>query len=243
MPPLDALQQGVQSGSPSTTETTNATQFTQVLGRLLENVQSGGLDLVPAIDAITNAVTDSIIGGQTGTTSDRVLVSKGTGARALQPTVVSIDPATGDMDTNGGDLTVGDVTAAAITADSVSADTGAFTSSLTKGGNDVAVATQSVCCSWTFKYPEDETIYLIINSPFTWDIDATSTVTEVGTSTVTVSVNAGSLSSNSASTSQTTVSQSATVSLTGYVAVTFASTSSDCENLCLTIGGTRVLDS
>lgn len=249
MPPLDSLQPGAasQTNAPSTTEATNATQLTQVLGKLVEGLSSQGGDVVAAIEAITSAVTASLIGGTTGTTINRVLVAKGTTGRALQATPVTIDPSTGNIDTHGADLTVDDITADVIGATTVNATNGAFSSTLTKGGANLAIVTQTICASFTFKFPEDETVALILNSPFAWTITETNTITEVGTSTVTTKIGTTALGggANSASTSLNTVAQASanSVALTNQINVTFASTSSDCENLCLTIVGTRVLDS
>jgi len=236
MPPLD-LQTSAQSSA--STEAQNAVQLTQVMGSLIDNMGTQSGDVVAAINDVTQAVTDSLIGGTTGVTTDQVLVAKGTSGFALQPTVVTIDPATGDI-TTPGTLAVTD-----ITAETVTADDGVFANSLTIGGEDVAITTQTVCCSWTFKYPDDETVALILNAKFAWTITETNTITEVGTSTVTVDINSTPLggASNSASTSLNTQTQSSAnvVALTNQINVTFASTSSDCENLCLTIYGTRVL--
>lgn len=238
MPPLD-LQDTAQSSA--STEAQNAVQLTQVMGSLIKNIGSQSSDLVDAINDVTQAVEDSLIGGTTGATADQVLVAKGTTGRALQPTVVTIDPATGDIDTHGGDIDVD-----AINAVDVVADTGAFASSLTVGGENVAITTQTIGCSFAFKYPDDETVALILNSKFAWTITETNTITEVGTSTVTVKIGTTALggSSNSASTSLDTQSHSSAnaVALTNQINVEFSSTSGDCENLCLTIYGTRILD-
>lgn len=240
MPPLPELQQNDQPApSPlSTTEATNASQLNQVLGKLVEGMQSQASDLIAAIQSITTAVTNSLIGGSTGATANKALVSKGTSARALQPTVVDIDPATGDIDTQGGNLTVEDIAAADVGATNIDA-----TTSLTRNGTDVAIVNQIVAMSFTFKYPEDETLFILLNAPFAFTITNTTTITEVGTSTVTLDAGSGTTSPNSASTTQDSVAQSLLITSSGYISVTFASTSSDCENLCLTIAGTTVLAS
>lgn len=243
MPPLAELNPStVGSSAPSTTEATNANQLNQVVGKLVEAAGVQSADLVAAIDSVATAVTNSLIGGTTGATINRVLVAKGTTGRALQATPVTIDPATGNINANGADLTVDD-----ITADVITANTGTFATTLTKGGANLAIVTQTICASFTFKFPEDETVALILNSPFAWTITQTNTITEVGTSTVTTKIGTTALGggANSASTSLNTVTRSSanSVAVTNQINVTFASTSSDCENLCLTIVGTRVLDS
>lgn len=106
-------------------------------------------------------------------------------------------------------------------------------------------ATQPVCASFTFKAPEDETVPLVINSPFAWNIDSVTTRTEAGTSTATVKIGTTALggTANSASTTEQEQEHSSAnaVAVGDDLQVTFASTSSDCENLCLTIAGTRTL--
>lgn len=238
MPPLPDLNQTETPSPTSTTEATNASQLNQVLGKLVEGMQSQTADLLTAIQAIATAITASLIGGVTGATANRALVSKGTGGRALQPTVVSIDPVTGDVNTNGGDLTVDD-----ITADNIAAATGAFSSTLTSGGANVAIVDQDVAMTFVFKYPEDETFWILLNAPFAFTITNTTTITEVGTSTVTLTGGGGSTTANSASTTQDSQAQNLDITFSDYITVTFASTSSDCENLCLTIAGTTVLAS
>ena len=215
-------------------DVSNAKQLNQVISQITQALGSGSDAVITALGSIASAITASIIGGSTGSTADRALVSKGTTGRALQATPVSISPSTGDINTNGGDLTVDDITA----------DNGAFTT-LTKGGVSVATVTQAVGMSFTFKFPEDETVPLYLNFTFAWTITSVTTITEVGTSTVTVKINTTALggSANSASTSQETQAHSTAnaVATTDKVQVTFASTSSDCENLCVTIQGTRTL--
>jgi hypothetical protein len=83
-------------GSPAATqEASNATLLNQTLGKLLDEAASGNADIVAALQSIATAVTSSLIGGITGTDANRILVSKGTSSRALQPSVVTLDPATG----------------------------------------------------------------------------------------------------------------------------------------------------
>ncbi len=216
--------------TPSTTEASNALMLNQVMGQLTSSLASGNTDVVALLNQIASAISADIIGGTTGVTANRALISKGIGGFALQASPVTIDAATGDVNTNGGDVT---------------ADNGIFSTSLTVGGQNVAITTQTIAASFTFKFPEDETVALILNSQFTWTITQTDTITEVGTSTVTVKIGTTALggSSNSASTVLNTQAHSTnnSVASTNQVNVTFASTSSDCENLCLTIWGTRIL--
>ena len=234
---LDDPQQA--TGAPvSTTESTNAGMLNQAMGAVLETLNSNSSALIAKLTAIASAITASIIGGSTGSTANRVLVAKGTTGRALQATPVTIDPSTGNVNTNGGDLTVDD-----ITADDIAAQDGAFSATLTKGGANVAIATQSVGASFTFAFPENGSMYLIIEIPFAWTITSTAANTITGSATVALSNTGTPLNALSVTTSGTSVAQNSTVGVGGYLAVTFSSVSSDCTNLCLSIWGTRVLAS
>ncbi len=105
---------------------------------------------------------------------------------------------------------------------------------------------QVVAAAFTFKFVEDETVRLIINCPFAWTITSTTTRTEAGTATCTFKIDGVALggTANSASTSEQTQAHSSAnvVDAGDDVEVTFSSTSGDCENLAITIAGTRVLD-
>lgn len=95
---LDTQQPTIPAApAVSTTEATNAKMLTQSVGKLVEALQGGNVDVVAAINAITSAITASIIGGTTGATANRVLVAKGTGGFALQASSASIDPTTGTL--------------------------------------------------------------------------------------------------------------------------------------------------
>jgi hypothetical protein len=106
-------------------------------------------------------------------------------------------------------------------------------------------ALSSACAAFVFKVPEDETVRLIIKSPFAFTITETTTRTEVGTATCTFAIDGVSLggTANSASTSEQSQAHSTNNAVTAGqdVTVTFSSTSADCENLSITIAGTRTL--
>ena len=234
---LDDPQQA--TGAPvSTTESTNAGMLNQAMGAVLETLNSNSSALIGKLNAIASAITASIIGGTTGSTANRVLVAKGTTGRALQATPVTIDPSTGNVNTNGGDLTVDD-----ITADDIAAQDGAFSATLTKGGSNLAVVTQTVGASYTFAFPENGTLFLIIVFPYAWTVTSTSAITSAGSATVTPLNSGSGMTALSATIGGTTVSQNSTIGVGGYLAVTFSSVSSDCTNLCLSLWGTRVLAS
>ena len=228
---LDDPQQA--TGAPvSTTESTNAGMLNQAMGAVLETLNSNSSALIAKLNAIASAITSSIFGGNVGATANRIVTSKGTSGLVLQGSGASVD-ASGNINTNGGDLTVDDITA----------DTGAFATGLTKGGANVAIVTQTICASFTFAFPENGTVNLILNQQFAWTITLTVVITEAGTATVQVLNNGSGITSNSASTSRSSVAQNSAVAGNSDIAVTFSSVSSTCENLCLTIWGTRVLAS
>ena len=223
----------------STTESTNAQQRTQVLGKIADTLDAGNTDQTALLDQIASAITSDIIGGSTGATDNRVLISKGTGGRALEASGVTADTS-GNINTNGGDLTVDD-----ITADAIGANSGAFATTLTKGGVNVAVVNQIVQLPTLWLFPVNGANKIVVKSAFAFTITETTTITTVGTSTVTISINGTPLggSANSASTSEQSQTHSTAnaVAIGDDITVTFASTSSDCVNLSLNIAGTIVL--
>ncbi len=103
----------------------------------------------------------------------------------------------------------------------------------------------TIAWSGVFKAPEDETVYLVLKAPFAFTITEVTTRTEVGTSTCTFKIDGTSLggTANSASTSEQsqTHSSSNAVAVGQDLTVVFSSTSSDCENLAITIKATRFL--
>ena len=220
----------------STTESTNAQQRTQQLGPIADALASGTTDLLADIAA---AITSDIIGGSTGANDNRILISKGTGGRALEASGASADTS-GNINTNGGDLTVDDITADDIAAQDINA-----TATLTKGGVNVAVVNQIVQLPTLWLFPEDGTFKVLVKSAFAFTITETTTITTAGTSTVTISINGTPLggTANSASTGeQSQAHSSANAVVAGDdISITFASTSSDCANLSLNIAGTIVL--
>lgn len=76
-------------------DVSNAKQLTQIVAQIGQALGDGNTTSVALLNQIATAITSSIIGGITGTTANRILVSKGTGSRALQPTATSLDPSTG----------------------------------------------------------------------------------------------------------------------------------------------------
>jgi hypothetical protein len=86
---------------PSTTEATNARMLNDVMGKVLTTLGAGSAAVAGVLTEIANAITSSIIGGTTGVNAERILVSKGTGGFALEPTAASVDPATGNISTPG----------------------------------------------------------------------------------------------------------------------------------------------
>lgn len=104
---------------------------------------------------------------------------------------------------------------------------------------------QTIGASFTFKFPEAETVHVIRNCPIAWSITKSTTIAEVGTATVAININGTPLggSSNSASTSEDIQAHSSAnaVAVGDDITIVFASVSSDCENLCVTLEGTEVM--
>lgn len=256
-----------QDAAPTTPTTAadvaNAKNRNLSLSQIANTLSDNNTSVLTALAAIDSAVTNSMIGGTTGSVDNRLLRSKGTGGFALDASPIAADdsgnltPVTNigvrTATANGNTLILYayDVDGAAYVpvATATAANTVTFDllAGTTKGGAGIPVATQTISASFTFKFPEDETVALILNSQFAWSITQTDSITEVGTSTVTVKIGTTALggSANSASTSLNTQAHSTSnaVASTNQINVTFASTSGDCENLCLTLWGTRVLAS
>lgn len=179
------------------------------------------------LDSIDTAVAAKV-GGSTGATDNRLLRSDGTGGLTLQATGITVD----DSDN------ITDV--AALTATTLNG------TNVNKGGTAVAIVTQKVCMTFNFAFPSDGTLTMLLSAEFAFTITTTVTLTKAGTATVTTKIGNTALggTANSASTSvdpQDHATDNA-VALTNVINVEFASTSSDCEGLCLTIWGTRNLD-
>lgn len=193
MPPL-------QPESGGTSEATNAGQLNQVMGKLIEAGSSGSAAVLTALASIASAVTASLIGGTTGVNANRILTAKGTGGFALQASGATVD-SSGNINTNGGDLTVDDVT-----ADDISAQDGAFSATLTKGGANLSVVTQVFFWSWYFPSATAKDYKMIVNSPIACTINSVTTICESGTATVTGKINTTALggTANSVSTSEQT---------------------------------------
>lgn len=79
----------------SSQDVSNANALNQGVSEVRQALSDNSDAVVAQINAITTAVTNSIIGGSTGSTDNRILVSKGTGGRALEASVATLDPATG----------------------------------------------------------------------------------------------------------------------------------------------------
>lgn len=137
-----AQDTGIVATTPTTAaDVANAKNRNRSISEIANTLSSNASDVVTALTSIASAITASIIGGTTGGTANRLLTSKGTGGFALQASGASAD-SSGNINTNGGDLTVDD-----ITADSIS-----LTTALTvpNGGIGVASTTAyAVICGGT----------------------------------------------------------------------------------------------
>ena len=85
----------------TTADVANAKNLNISLSAVRQALGEGSAAVVTALTSIASAVASSLIGGTTGATANRVLVSKGTGGHTLQATVATLDPATGDLNLPG----------------------------------------------------------------------------------------------------------------------------------------------
>lgn len=110
-PATPLLSSETPAAAAASQEATNARMLNETLGRLIAAGGSGSADIIAALNTIATAITNSLIGGTTGVNANRLLVSKGTGGFALQPTVVTVDPVTGAI--TGATLTPSEIAFAA----------------------------------------------------------------------------------------------------------------------------------
>lgn len=75
----------------SSADVANAKQLNRAISNIIQNIGSNADAVITALGSIATAVTNSLIGGSTGATANRLLRSKGTGARALQNSAVTCD--------------------------------------------------------------------------------------------------------------------------------------------------------
>lgn len=122
--------------APSSTEATNALQLNQAVAALSDALNNNSAAAISVLNAIAAAITNDLIGGTTGATANALLVSKGTGGFALQPSAhLFSDPATAAVAMHGTTSGVVTVTPAAI------AGTWTFTLPTTAGTNGYALTT------------------------------------------------------------------------------------------------------
>lgn len=103
-----------------------------------------------------------------------------------------------------------------------------------------AINNFAVIASYVFKFPEAETVTVMMDCNFDWTIEDMILETEVGTANVQLVINGANVGSASgASTVRATYSPSGAVANGQDIALTFSSISSDCENLSVSLRGTR----
>lgn len=130
-----------QNGGASSQDVSNANALNQGVSEVRQTLQEGSDAQAALLAQIAAAITADIIGGSTGGTDNRILISKGTGGRALEASGASADTS-GNVNLNGGDLTCDDITCDDIAADDIAAQDGAFSATLTRSGTGVAVISQ-----------------------------------------------------------------------------------------------------
>lgn len=104
-----------------------------------------------------------------------------------------------------------------------------------------AVNNFSVIGGWTFKFPENGTVTLLLGCNFTWNIADLLCITEVGSAVIQLIINGANVGSPIlAGTAR--VDQPITGGHVGNnqdIAVTFSSVTVDCENLTISLRGQR----
>lgn len=84
-----------QSGGVSSQDVSNANALNQGVSEVRQQLQESSDTQVALLNSIAAAITSDIIGGSTGANDNRILVSKGTGGRALEASATTLDPSTG----------------------------------------------------------------------------------------------------------------------------------------------------
>jgi hypothetical protein len=116
--------------------------------------------------------------------------------------------------------------------------TGIANSSLNAFGN------LFVCASYVFKFPENETITVLLESNFVWSITEVVTQTRQGTATVKVLIDGNEMDGSPNSCSPAVVVQNHTASnvigIDSTVKLVFSDVSLDCENLTINLRGQRL---
>lgn len=91
----DSAPSAPSGTSTTTADVANAKNRNLSLSQIATKLSDGSSSVIAALGSIATAITNSIIGGTTGSNANRILVAKGTGGRALQPTATALDPSTG----------------------------------------------------------------------------------------------------------------------------------------------------
>lgn len=249
MPPLSPV-----TGTPDqSAEATNAVVLNQQMGKLVDALSSSGADVVAAIDAITAAVTASIIGGTTGTTDNRLLRAKGTGGFALENCLVACDDS-GNL-TGARSIVLTNNTAYAVLCGGTTtsnpiqsvASVGTAGQRLTSNGAGALPTFQTTTLTDCFSFFITTVVnqdYMLVRIPFACTIVSTTTICTSGTCTVVTKINTTAVTSlsNSASSSEvtTTATGANTFAANDDIRIT-VSANSACVNLSVTIAFTRVI--
>ncbi len=118
-----------------------------------------------------------------------------------------------------------------------------FLKQLTKISNSSLnnIANFASIASFVFKFPENETVSVVLNCNFAWTITDIVLQTEVGTASVQLVINGANVGSPIlAGTIRVTQSITGGAVASGRdIALTFASVSVDCENLSISLRGIR----
>lgn len=230
MPPLEPESTG-------TSEATNAGFLNQRMGELIDAGRSGSAAVIAALGSIATAIANSLIGGSTGATDNRLLRSKGTSGHTLDASVVTCDdsgnistfatltPNTGgafQTSTSNGNtalLRAYDVDGAAYTtfATLTAGNNPTFdlAAGTTKGSAAIAVVTQVFFWSWYFPNATAKDYKMIVNSPIACTINSVTTICESGTTTLNGKINTTALggTANAVSTSEQTQTHTTSNSL------------------------------
>jgi hypothetical protein len=226
---------------PYSSTGSNLKTRTQNLGQIVASLSSSSSNIISALGDIASAITQKLIGGVVGTSTNRLLrvktVSSGSSAGSVQNTGITCDNSdnltavgsvavvsggafrTATSNSNTALLQAYDVDGAAYTTFGTltAGNTPTFdlATATTKGGAAIAVVTQVFFWSWYFPNATAKNYMMIVNSPVAATINSITTICESGTATLTGKINTTALggTANSVSTSEQTQTHSSSNSL------------------------------